>query len=49
MCTEKVGKSSVETTAYLQALGQYKGLNMDKFQDQVEQEVNDTTKGSKGN
>ena len=34
-----VGKQSVETTAYLQALGVSKGLNVAKFHEQVQQEL----------
>ena len=44
-CTQKVGKTSVETTAYLRALGEDQGLNVDKHRDQVEKELERAKKG----
>ena len=38
-CIHSVGKQSVETTAYLQALGVSKGLNVAKFHEQVQQDL----------
>ena len=38
--SKKFGKASIETTAYLRALGEAKGLNVDKHCDQVEKELN---------
>ena len=46
-CMQKIGKSSVETTAYFRALGAAKGLNMQKFRKEVEEEV-DIESGEKG-
>ena len=38
-CTKKVGKSGIETTAYLHALANEKKLNVDKYRDQVKKEL----------
>ena len=38
-CIKKVGKSGIETTAYLHALGESKGLNVDKYRHQVQKEL----------
>ena len=40
-CSQKVGKSGVETTAYLRALGEAKGLNVKKHRRQVEKEIDE--------
>ena len=37
-CTKKIAKSSDESTAYFRALGKFKGLDMDKFRKEVQQE-----------
>ena len=43
---KKIEKSSVESTAYFRALGEAKGLNMDKHRIQVERELDhDAVKG----
>ena len=39
-CSKKIAKSGIETTAYLRALGEAKGLNVDKHHHQVEKELN---------
>ena len=38
-CTKNIGKYIIETTAYVCALGIEKGLDMDKYRDQVEKEL----------
>ena len=40
LCSQKLGKTGVETSAYYRALGESKGLNMDKHHGDVENEVN---------
>ena len=46
-CTSKVGISGVETTAYLRALGAQKGLDLDKFRGQVQDELAANSKKTK--
>ena len=43
-CTEKVGKASIENTAFLRALSVDKGLNVAKYRDEVEQEIQQEAK-----
>ena len=38
-CTKNIGKYTIETTACVRALGIEKGLDMDKYRDQVEKEL----------
>ena len=38
-CTKSVQKSTIETTAYLRALGHSKGLDVGKFRDEVQKEM----------
>ena len=39
--TKSINKSTVETTAYLRALGESKGLKVENFRKQVEDELQD--------
>ena len=43
-CTSKVGKASVENTAFLRALGVEKGLNVGKYREEVESELKEDAK-----
>ena len=45
----KIGKSSVETTAYLRALGEEKKLNVDKHRKDVEAELEQASKDTGDN
>ena len=47
-CVQKIGKSTVETTAYYRALGEKKGLNLAKYRDQVESELSVEKSSKKG-
>ena len=38
-CTKSVEKSTIETTAYLRALGESKGLNVAKFREEIKREM----------
>ena len=38
-CSKSVEKTTLETTAYLRALGESKGLNIAKFRDEVRKEM----------
>ena len=47
-CSKKLGKSGVETTVYLRALEESKGLDMQKHRDQVENELDKASKEKQG-
>ena len=47
-CAQKIGKATVETRAYVRALSENKGLNLDKHIKQVEKEMTDEIKSKKG-
>ena len=43
-CSKSVEKSTIETTAYLRALGESKGLNIAKYRDEVKREIENDNK-----
>ena len=46
-CTQSVKKSSVEQTATMRAWSEKNQLNVEKFRDQVEKELEKTSKGDR--
>ena len=48
-CTKSIEKSTIETTAYLRALGESKGLNVAKFREEIKREMENEKNTNAGN